>query len=405
MTLAGKKVLITQAHLHYYAGSEIVTLELAEHFSMLGAEVVIASYAFGEPISREFAELNRVTIFEFDDQRLTDNLNARLPDIAWIHHSLIPRVVLDRAAEITFVFHHMSSILPAEYTLDASVETTLASLVLFESPRSMELHLETGLYEGFPAERIQVFGNPAPAEYAVAVRPGPRPRRLVVVSNHIPAEVAAALRSLAVDFDVILIGNQKELGANPLRVTPDLISDAGAVITIGKTVQYSIAAGVPVYLYDHFGGVGWLTHENFEDARHHNFSGRYSSTKSADEIVTEIRTGFQHMEQKAEELRVAELRRIDLARRMEDVFEWVVNRAQPGRELHQLQIAQHDIIQRTLAGYIRELIRTQSDRETLSIYLEGERAEVAQSHEWIARYRNNPIRAVTAAVWKKIVKR
>lgn len=269
----------------------------------------------------------------------------------------------------------------------------------------MELHRETGLYEGFPIEKMQVFGNPAPAGYAAAFRRGSPSRRLVVVSNHIPEEVIAALSTLSLDFDVIMVGNQRELGANPCRVTPELIADAGAIITIGKTVQYSVAAGIPVYLYDHFGGVGWLTRENFEGARHHNFSGRHSTRKSSDEIVAEITTGFESMEQEARELRLVELRRIDLNRRMEDVFEWVFDRTQIRRKLQQAEIAQHDIIQRTLAHYVRELIRTQSDRETLSIYLEGERAKFARTYEWIERFRKNPIRAIFTFIWRKIANR
>jgi len=45
---------------------------------------------------------------------------------------------------------------------------------------------------------------------------------------------------------------------------------------------------VPVYLYDHFGGCGWLTEDNFALAEWHNFSGRGFGKKSTASISREL---------------------------------------------------------------------------------------------------------------------
>jgi hypothetical protein len=95
-------------------------------------------------------------------------------------------------------------------------------------------------------------------------------------------------------WDVTLVGQQAELGATVRRVTPELIHEHDAVVSIGKTVQYALAAGVPVFCYDHFGGPGWLNDGNVEAAARHNFSGRgFTARDSASELVEEIGDGYR----------------------------------------------------------------------------------------------------------------
>jgi len=57
------------------------------------------------------------------------------------------------------------------------------------------------------------------------------------------------------------------------------------VITIGKTVNYCLALGVPVYCYDWFGGSGYLNPGNFAINKRHNFSGRDSFRKLSGEAI------------------------------------------------------------------------------------------------------------------------
>lgn len=76
------------------------------------------------------------------------------------------------------------------------------------------------------------------------------------------------------------------------EVTPDLISQYDCVFTIGKTVQYCMISSTPVYVYDRFGGFGYLDAENFEKCAYANFSGRGGITKSSEEIASEIIKGI-----------------------------------------------------------------------------------------------------------------
>lgn len=51
--------------------------------------------------------------------------------------------------------------------------------------------------------------------------------------------------------------------------------------------------GVSVYIYDHFGGGGYLNSKNIELARSYTFSGRKFGKKSSKEIVDDIGPGYQ----------------------------------------------------------------------------------------------------------------
>lgn len=378
--LSESKVLITQGHLVRYMGSEVVTLELAEFLSDAGAEVVVATQAYGYPLRKEF-ERRGIRVLEISDPELDRDLRDRRPDVAWIQHSVIPRALLERPDETAFFFHHMSSFLAPEFTLDSGLERQLATAVLFESRSSLERHVATGLYDGIDSGRLQVMGNPAPARFAEAVRPDEIPRRITVVSNHIPSELAAALVILEEEYEVERIGSQRELGASPKRVDVDDIGGTGAVVSIGKTVQYALTVGTPVYCYDHFGGPGWVTMENLEHTAFHNFSGRDTSRKSAEELADDLRIGFDVMQGLALEIRDAMRTRFALPGRWEELEAWAIEHPLAVTPPMSKEIVAHQAVQDAIGTYIREWVRMQADathNAALAAAFEQERAHAVE---------------------------
>ena len=74
---------------------------------------------------------------------------------------------------------------------------------------------------------------------------------------------------------------------------PRDIAQADAILTIGKSAQYAIAQAKPVFVYDHFGGDGWLTRANFNANLTHNFSGRPACRRlTPDALAAEIVNGY-----------------------------------------------------------------------------------------------------------------
>jgi hypothetical protein len=112
------------------------------------------------------------------------------------------------------------------------------------------------------------------------------------VSNHLPAELLDAVQGLrAKGAEVRAIGRFP--GGEPRRTLLDDLEWADAVVSIGKTVQYAIVNGLPAYCYDHFGGSGWLSSDNFEKNADLNFSGRGFESKGASQIVDELVHGYR----------------------------------------------------------------------------------------------------------------
>lgn len=80
----------------------------------------------------------------------------------------------------------------------------------------------------------------------------------------------------------------------PRLISVELLSEFDLIITIGRTVQYCFAMGVPVYVYDYFGGPGYIDESNFELAEKCNFSGRGFGKKSVDDLISEIFNEYQN---------------------------------------------------------------------------------------------------------------
>ncbi|MEI6727850.1 MAG: hypothetical protein WCN81_16730, partial [Actinomycetes bacterium] len=221
-----------------------------------------------------------------DDEASLSGLHVEL---AWIHHQVLPAQLLSgtRATRPTFVFGHMSPFEPLELPFLADTEARLADVVVANSEETADMLRLFG-----PTDLpVVVLGNPAPDSFWAAS--GSRPealRRLLFVTNHMPDELRIAMSGLKTKgLDVEHIGWSGRIAL----VTPEEIAAADAVVTIGKTAQYALAVGRPVFCYDVHGGPGWLSPENLSLARIHNFSGRPYGRMSAEDIVGAILDGYQ----------------------------------------------------------------------------------------------------------------
>lgn len=294
-----KRVLITQNQLFNLSGSEIVTLELAEFFSNEGCAVTVLTNVYGKPIKSHFEELDNVTVYGLH-QKAAQDLDAQSFDLIWIHHSLLTEKLARQLATPDnnyetlpiVIYNHMSTLNPLEWPVNLEVENTYADLVLYVSESARDIYHEVGVK--FPNEAI--FANPAPARFWE----GKKKRRpinaeklnLLVVSNHPPIELLDALKVVEQKGHKVVYRGRFEQ-AESKRISPDDISLTDIVVTIGKTVQYSLASGVMVYCYDRFGGPGFLNKDNFDRARYNNFSGRGFEQKSSDQIIKELLGNIQ----------------------------------------------------------------------------------------------------------------
>jgi hypothetical protein len=343
MATGPRHVLITQWQMCQFSGSEMVTLELAEHFAGRGARVTVVVHQHGGPIVEMLRAAGDVELWSSRDPGLDDHLRTDPPDLAWIHHQIVPDVLLSGELDVPTVFNHMSPYQPLEQVLVPDVERSLATVSVFNSPECFEAQRDSGVLDGFDADRLRVFANPAPDAMAGVVprERGDGPLRLLVVSNHLPDELVKALAALPPHVEVARIGAQRDRGAVPRRVDPELLSGHDAVLSIGKSVQYALVAGLPVYCYDRFGGPGWLDPDNVATARHHNFSGRGFGRKAPEDIARELVDGFERATADAGVLRAEQVEGLLLGPALDELWALCLARPRPARAIDGTARAAH----------------------------------------------------------------
>lgn len=260
------KVLVLNDFFVGWSGSEIVALEVAEYF-----DAVCSSFWVDEPMRSELP--NWLPLNEID---------LRDYDYVWAqHHTIL--VLLDRLSDgdlcpsISII--SLSPFEPNERPLpsicEAYADTVYANSL--ETRDSIDLS-------------AKVFGNAAPSKFHVKRSFG-QLQKVLFVGNHPTSEMLEAsnlLRQKGVG--VRFIGQHAEIK----RVDVYDILKADVIVTIGKTVRYALASGTPVFIYDHLGGDGYLTDENYADNEHFNFSGRPSCRRlSAEELAAEIYDNYR----------------------------------------------------------------------------------------------------------------
>jgi len=310
----GKRFLITHTVVHEIMGSTVVALELAQYLRSAGADVVVyASYA-APPMLDHFAAAGIRVV----DDAAAGTLALGDFDYVWVHSQVLP---LSLATELAaglpseppiFVFHHMSALETAadEHPYMYGLEDRLSSLSLFVSQATRD-KLAPWLDPSIP---VGVFPNPAPSSFVDVVREPARPlSRILIVSNHPPEEVLEARDILRErGLDVSMLGrHQEQYGL----LDPSLLSAQDVVVTIGKTAQYCLVAGVPVFIYDHFGGTGYLDDENHDRVAYRNFSGRGDERLPAERIADALVSGYEdacrfHLDRRAEFIERYSLRRV-----------------------------------------------------------------------------------------------
>lgn len=327
---SGPRLLLTHVGLDQYAGSEIVVLELIEWFAARGWRVDLFTSVVRGPMARELAGRiaeGAVRVITIDDAVGLAPGDYRL---VWINHSFLPTAFVealgDAPLEAPLVWHHMSSFVPIEMPLLWEAERALASVVTCMAPVARDRLVALGI----PPEAITIVDNPAPDAF-IAFRSHPRPSALtslLVVSNHLPSDVRGAIEAL--EHRGVRVTTVGALGV-PQRVTPELIAAHDAVVTIGKTTQYALTVGAPVFNYDRFGGVGWIDDRSLERAAADNFSGRLTGTpRTVDALVDELLAGYDAARRFAAAYEPTAKARWSLTRQLESLLDALFAGAENG---------------------------------------------------------------------------
>lgn len=271
-------VLILTNHLADLCGSEIQVLELYNYFKNRNHNVKVYVNIMDYPIIEYFDKNDLLTEVE--------QINLDIIDIVWSQHCLFASLFQNRIYKelhIKLISVHLS---PYEMLELCSVPYMKLLKCVFVA-NSLETK-DKLISLGVDNDNILVSNNCAPSGYLNNLPKKKNLHNILVISNHVPQEIMEAIDILSEKYRVSMIGGKK-----PVLVNPELIKKYDMLIAIGKTVQYGLLSGIPIYCYDHFGGPGFLNHENFEVARYYNFSGRGFDKKTAKQITIEIEESFE----------------------------------------------------------------------------------------------------------------
>lgn len=277
--MENKKVLITNFEIRQFSGSEVNILSIAKCFEKIGYEVYIATLNFDSPlfdeIKNESYNFINITQNEFDFENIKF-------DIIWSQHSfLLDWLIFEKKLQADkVIISTLSPFEPFESVPDYSNDMNLILANSFETKEQLQK-------EGF--NNIYLFENSAEKSFFNNTKSVKELKKIAIVSNHIPDEVMDAKKILEEKSYIVDIYG---FAGKKVLINDKVLNEYDLVITIGKTVQYCMALKIPVYVYDRFGGPGYLNEENFDMNRKYNFSGRKFEKKSANELVNDIIQNF-----------------------------------------------------------------------------------------------------------------
>lgn len=278
-----KRVLITNFFFERYTGSELHVLEMARLFSGKGYAVTIAVFRKGYPL----LECTEDCFLGGAINVLEEELPYQDFDIVFAQHYPVLDYICCKY-KIRYkklIFSKLSVINELEY-LPVCVNEADAILCVSEECAN-KVREEIGR-----DSRVKVFKNSVSNgffDFADRRKENAELKRIAIISNHVPDELEEFSKVMKNEFIIDYIGVQH----TPRFVDEKLLEQYDLVITIGRTVQQCFAMKVPVYVYDYFGGPGYITKNNFELAEKNNFSGRGFGCKSVEELCEDIVTNYE----------------------------------------------------------------------------------------------------------------
>ena len=311
-------ILFTILALDGYHGSVMHVKEWAEFFltkyrSNIDTVSVVTGFAT-EEIRNMFVSLG-IDVYTINDELLLEEY-----DIVFAYHFPIIETLLAKGLKCKkLVLGSLSSFEGMEFL---TLFWDSASLIVVVSE---EVKQKFKSSFGIPESRMIVLENAIPDLYANYVNereiPLDRPKRIIIVSNHIPQELLDLKKLLEPYIKVDCFGMGTE---NYQEINPRILSEYDLVITIGKTVQFTMGLGIPVFEYDYFGGIGYINLDNLDNEAKTNFSGRSTRRKlDANGLKNEILEGYHGNRLQIDKLRRTAIEKFLLSTRLEKLVKLI----------------------------------------------------------------------------------
>lgn len=309
-----KNLLITLMYADGLHGGVKYSAELGNYLTSLGYNVYLCGMITNDE-TKEFFAQNNIKMFNVSE--FPTNIKF---DLVWAHHWPILPFLIRRGLKYEYLINScISHFLLVERPLWFHKNVDLC-LTLTEQTKLLFL-----TKYNIPNKKIEILPNTAPDTFFdYKFKSNEKLTNIAIVSNHPPMELFQASEILKQrGFNVDIYGQKTK----SIDITPSVLSKYDVVVTIGKTVQYSLAMGIPVYNYDHFGGTGYITLDNLNEEEAYNFSGRNHFTKkSAENIADEIINQFESVKKQQKQLKNITKSKYKLSTRINKIIKKVYSK-------------------------------------------------------------------------------
>ena len=375
-----KNILITNYEIATYSGSEINAATIAKRMKELGYKVYMAALDFDAPLYDDVKDCFDVCINLKNDNFDFSNIEF---DYIWAHHFFtLDWLIYENGVKAKKVIY--SSLSWKEYLEAAPMYANEQNMVLANSPETQAQLIEDGIQD------VRLFENYSFNEYFKRNIKVEQLKNIAIVSNHVPEELNETIPLLiekGYNVEIYGIAGKQEL------ITDKVLEKYDAIITIGKTVQYTMSLKIPVYIYDRFGGIGYLKMSNMEKNRAHNFSGRGYEKKTKEELCEDIINDFENALTELENIKQYALENFCFEKKVDDLIQQIEQKEEVDLEQIREKYKKYRrnlMASKNLVIYVQRKMERIKEKEKDQVafdYLELQKKKLSEKDEIIEDYK------------------
>lgn len=287
-----KSILFTSIVFKNFAGSELVVLSQINYFLEKGWDVDVFTLEYDQPLKTIVDK--RVHVITLDN---VDQIKKNYDLIIARQYPTLDYVLFTLRVQAKRVYYECVSYrIPVDAYPIYYKHLTLIGAVSTRVINEMTKF-------GYNMEDAYYMSNYATKEYFdIDYQKSKDLKKIAIVSNHVPQELedfkTYALENSDMQIDIYGMHHTYKL------VTPELLKDYDLIISVGKTIFYSLAMGIPSYTYDEVCTEGYITLENYQKNFSNNFAYNLEyNKKTGKEIYTEIVTNYHEVLEQTEKLK------------------------------------------------------------------------------------------------------
>jgi hypothetical protein len=265
------RVVIGTQQLVIPGGTETQAITVARELQRLGHEVVLTAEELGAPAEHAMAQGIRVVRSDGELPSACEAVIAHDATMTAVLAARYPEARLVYVAHSDLSDHQLPPLVPGVVDAVVTCSDRFAARI-----RALPLDVPIiRMREPIDTSRFHEFG-PLPE----------RPRRALILSNYLHGERRRALVEAweGMGVECASVGAPTGMSGDPRGA----IQEADIVVAKARAALEAMCCGRAVYLYDQFGGDGWVTPDNDPALEADNFAGTTRPPRSPEQLASDL---------------------------------------------------------------------------------------------------------------------